>query len=245
MYHSITIGNKNTWDDWHLVSTSRPLVNPPTVKSHYVDIPGGNGSLDLTESISGRPVYGNRSGSWDFFVVNSGQLVPNSSYGEWYTRYTEIMEYLHGKEFHAVLEDDQAYYYQGRFTVEKWNSAKGNSVLSIKYDVNPFKRNVHGTNEPWLWNPFNFETGVIRSYKDLIVRGTLGIDYIASFNTSVPIIFCYLTSGSSMNVSFDGITYTLKNGENRMAGMHFSEGVNRLTFTGYGQITIEATGGIL
>ncbi len=43
MYHSITIGNKNTWDDWHLIPATRPLFNPPTVKTNMVNIPGGDG----------------------------------------------------------------------------------------------------------------------------------------------------------------------------------------------------------
>lgn len=245
MYHSITIGNKNTWDDWHLVSTSRPLVNPPSVKTHYVDIPGADGSIDLTEAISGKAAYGNRSGSWDFIVVNSGQLVPNSSYGEWYARYTTIMEYLHGKEFRAVLEDDELYYYFGRFTVESWNSEKGNSVLTIKYDVEPYKRATRSAYENWLWDPFNFETGVIRSYRDLVVRGSLTIDFIADAMSSEPVLSCKIPGGNTMTVTFNDESYTLTNGENRMDGMHFSAGSNRLRFTGYGQVTIESTGGIL
>ena len=48
MYHSITIGDKNTWDDWHLIPATRPLFNPPTVKENMVNIPGGDGVLDLT-----------------------------------------------------------------------------------------------------------------------------------------------------------------------------------------------------
>lgn len=29
MYHSITIGDKNTWDDWKMIPVSRPVVAPP------------------------------------------------------------------------------------------------------------------------------------------------------------------------------------------------------------------------
>ena len=246
MYHSITIGEKNTWSDWHLVSTSRPLVNPPSVKTHYVDIPGGDGSIDLTEAISERPTYGNRSGSWNFIVVNSGQLVPNSSYGKWYERYTEIMSYLHGNELRAVLEDERAYYYLGRFMVESWDSAKGNSVLTIKYDVGPYKRSTGDMNDrDWLWDPFEFETDVVRSYSNLVVRDSLEIDYIAKEASASPFILCYITSGNIMTVRLNGIVYELTNGENRVEGMHFSEGVNRLLFRGYGQVSIETSGGIL
>ena len=61
MYHSITFGDKNTWDDWHLIPSKRPSFNPPNVKSQYVDIPGGNGVLDLTESLTGYPLYNTRT----------------------------------------------------------------------------------------------------------------------------------------------------------------------------------------
>ena len=43
MYHSITFGSKNTWEDWHLVPTSRPLFLPPKQKKSITDIPGGDG----------------------------------------------------------------------------------------------------------------------------------------------------------------------------------------------------------
>ena len=46
MYHSITIGSKNTWDDWYLIPSSRPVVNPPKPKTKYIDIPGADGHLD-------------------------------------------------------------------------------------------------------------------------------------------------------------------------------------------------------
>ena len=71
MYHSITFINsqnkeKNTWDDWYLIPSSRPVFNPPSVKTQYIDIPGANGQIDLTESLTGYPVYKNREGSWNF-----------------------------------------------------------------------------------------------------------------------------------------------------------------------------------
>ena len=104
-YHSITIGEKNTWDDWHLVPTSRPKFNMPNVKTNYVDIPGGDGVIDLTTTLTGRPVYGNRQGSFEFLVMND--------YGDWYERYSDIAMYLHGKEYRVVLDDDPDWYYEG------------------------------------------------------------------------------------------------------------------------------------
>ena len=48
MYHSITFGEKNTWDDWHLIPSSRPVFNPPVFREKFIDIPGVSGLLDLS-----------------------------------------------------------------------------------------------------------------------------------------------------------------------------------------------------
>ena len=84
MYHSITIGEKNTWDDWHLIPTSRPLFSAPKVKENIIDIPGADGSLDLTIALTGRPTYENRIGSWTFAVQNG--------FKDWTELYSEIMD---------------------------------------------------------------------------------------------------------------------------------------------------------
>lgn len=152
MYHSITIGDKNTWDDWHLIPATRPLFNPPTVKENMVNIPGGDGVLDLTASLAGRPTYNNRTGSWTFYVQNG--------FKDWSTLYSEIMVYLHGQTFKAILEDDPAYFYEGRFSVNQWKSDKDYSQIVINYNVGPIRRRstipartgfgIHLTSKPAL-----------------------------------------------------------------------------------------------
>ena len=37
--HSARIGDKDTWDDWHLIPTSKTVIPPPPVKIKEVDIP--------------------------------------------------------------------------------------------------------------------------------------------------------------------------------------------------------------
>ena len=154
MYHSITFGTKNTWDDWHLIPTSRPLFNPPSVKTNMVEIPGGDGMLDLTTSLAGRPLYKNRTGSVEFYVDND--------FRDWSVLYSEIMLYLHGQKMRAVLEDDPSYYYEGRFSVNAWKSNPDRSQITINYDVFPYKQYINNSTDEWLWDTFNFETGIIR-----------------------------------------------------------------------------------
>lgn len=163
MYHSITFGDKNTWDDWHLVPSSRPVFNPPSQKIKTLDIPGGDGLIDLSESLTGYPVYNNREGSFEFIVMND--------YKEWYQVYSDIMDYLHGRIMRAVLEDDKEYFYEGRFSVNEWKSEKDWSRIVIDYSVGPYKWLMNTSTEDWLWNPFNFRTGIVLTgkFKDIAV----------------------------------------------------------------------------
>ncbi len=234
MYHSVTIGDKNTWDDWHLISTSRILFNPPSVKTSYVDLPGGDGTLDLTEVLAGRPTYNNRTGSWTFYVMNG--------YQEWYELYSDIMQYLQGKEFDAVLEDDPAFTYHGRFQVDAWRSDPTWSKIVISYNVGPYKKDVAGYGDNWLWDPFNFERDIIKSYKNLVVDGTLSMVYVNETMITIP---TFITTADDMTVTFKENTYTLSLGSNTFKDLRFDSGENPLVFNGHGKVTIENIGGKL
>ena len=230
-YHSITIGDKNTWDDWHLVPTSRPLVNPPEVNTSYVTIPGASGSLDLTEALTGYPTYTNRTGSWEFIVMNG--------YGEWYSRYSEIMAYLHGKKFRAILDDDPNYYYEGRFSVASWVSPKNWSRITIDYNVGPYKIDLTSTDEAWLWDPFNFESDMIRNYGNITVSGTTTF----TVNNDTMPVCPVINASAAMTVAFNGNTYSLAAGDNTIREILFREGENTLTFNGNGTVSIKMHGG--
>ena len=74
MYHSISFydgtSRFNTYASWGLVSETRPHVVPPEPKTKYLDLPAGNGRIDLTESLTGFPVFNDREGEWVFYVLN-------------------------------------------------------------------------------------------------------------------------------------------------------------------------------
>lgn len=133
MYHSVTIGTKNTYDDWHLVPDGRPVISMPEFQSNYVEVPGMSGVLDLSESLTGYPLYKNRQGSLKFHVLNG--------YQDWASLHHEIANYLHGKKLKMTLEDDPHYYYEGRFTFNQWlsNSNGTWSDVEIGYNLDPYK----------------------------------------------------------------------------------------------------------
>ena len=142
----------------------------------------------------------------------------------------------------AVLEDDPSYYYEGRFAVNAWKSNKERSSITVDYDVNPYKKDILGTDEEWIWDTFNFETGIIRYYKDLPVNGSLSITVVVDMMPVSPMI---TTSTTGMTVTFDGEVHNLSKGVNHVPALILPQGQNVLTFTGVGAVTIGLTGGRL
>ena len=82
MYHSISFydgtSRFNTYNTWGLVPETRPYVVPPEPKTKYLDLPAGNGRIDLTESLTGYPVFNDREGEWTFYVLNDYTATDNS-----------------------------------------------------------------------------------------------------------------------------------------------------------------------
>ncbi len=138
----------NTWDDWHLVPTTRPVVAPPEPKYLFIDIPGVNGELDITDEIYGGVKYGRREGSFEFIVVND-TYAEVDVHEEWFQTYSKILSIIHGQKLKMTLEDDPFYYYKGRFSVNEWKSDSHYSTITIDYNVEPVKRytGIHSGSE--------------------------------------------------------------------------------------------------
>lgn len=233
--HGVTFGTKHSWNDWHLVPTSRPVFNPPEFKTNYVDIPGGYGKIDLSTymNTNNAPMFENRIGSIEFIVVNG--------YGEWYERYSEIMNYLHGKKLKAILDDDPQWYYEGRFTVNSWKPDKNWSIITIDYDVYPFKKEITASNEEWLWDPFDFENGVINSFKNVSVNGTQSFTIIGTEEISYLSLTVF---GTEMQCIAQGKTFDLSNGINDLYQVRFS-GEFTFQIKGTGTVTVNYRRGLL
>lgn len=133
MYHSIIIRVDgkyiNTWSDWHLIPSSRPVIAAAMERTKFVTVGGRSGVLDYSQTLSGRPVFDDRTGSIEFYVEND--------YWEWETAYVTICETLQGKRVQLALEDNPAHYYEGLLYVDKWASDKGHSKINLKYDLHP------------------------------------------------------------------------------------------------------------
>jgi hypothetical protein len=256
MYHSITFGDGtlypaghpkegqfagvNTWDDWHLIPSERPSVASPGVTTNFVTIPGRDGSIDMTNYLVNRPVFSDRSGSFEFIVDNGHEY--------WETIRMKIMSFLHGKRMKMVLEDDPNWYWEGRFSVDSWKSEASNSKITINYAVGPYKKRISSDGlTDTIWDPFNFET----DYDYYLALNSIelsGQPYQTEFQggdcPSPVFVDATVASGNQIVATLNGSSTTITSSGTVQIGKSI-QGTNTLSLTGNGTVTVHFTGGSL
>lgn len=227
----------HTYSDWGLILKSRPEIAPPSPKTEYVDLPGTNGSLDLTESLTGEVVYETREINMVFNVIQDKE--------EWPEVYSSILDYLHGRNMKIIMDDDPDYYYVGRVTVDDWKSNPNRSELTMSAIAEPYKMERSSSMEDWEWDPFNLETGVIREYKEMMVDGSMTLAVTGSRKPVVPSFIVKSQDGSGMTLKFDGAEYHLADGTSHVVNIRIKEGSYNFTFEGTGMVSVDYRGGRL
>ena len=224
MYHSLIISGRNTFTEWGMVPTSRPVINPPEVKTTYVNLPASNGILDYSDLLLGSVPFGQREGSWEF-ALRPGRT--------WATVYSSIMNYLHGRRHTVVLEDDPAFQYSGRLSVNAWKSDPKYSLITIDYNLDPFKQSIVSSDEnDWYWDDL-FDLTI--RYGRFIVEGTKYRNFInEGMEAATPTFVC----SSAMSVLFNGETYGLVAGSNYNANLALQPGDNIMRFSGNGSVVV-------
>lgn len=231
--YGVRIGNKHTYDDFGLMLKSKPTIEPPEVKVVEIDIPGADGKLDLSTVLNGYEVYYNRKITFEFNVKLKKEM--------FYRLYSKIANYLHGRKFNIILDDDISYYWYGRVTMNEMSIAYSTSTIKLTADVEPYKMEISNSGSEWLWDPFDFEQGIIREYFDLMVNGELEMTVIGSRKPVIPSI----RVSSDMILEFDGVQYKLEEGINKVVNIELIDNEYTFKFIGEGTVTIDYRGGSL
>ena len=116
-------------------------LSPPEPKTYTVDIPGGDGVIDLTQSLTGDVAYSNRSQSFTFTVVDPDSFERVK---------TDVSNFLHGKSFDYQMTMDPGYTYHGRFSVTEYSHAVYAypglvGAFTVEVDADPYKLKGHMT----------------------------------------------------------------------------------------------------
>lgn len=230
----IRIGDYHTWKDWGLY-LQKISIDYPTRKEYKVSVPGMDGSIDLSEILTeGEPRYQNRMLAFSFEFADGG-------YKEMFTKASKISNRINGKRLKVTLDEDPQFFYEGVVQVktEKINSMV--SSLDITVEADPYKYDALSSSDAWIWDSFNFQTGIILVLVGIQIstsNRTVVIPGNEEEGSTVPIInVTKLTS--PMTVSFKGQSYSLKQGKNRFPQIRVGRGEVTLQFTGTGTVNIE------
>lgn len=225
--NSATINDKHTFYDYGLYVTNTNPVSPPQPKTQYISIPGRNGSLDITDALSGYTIYENRV----ITLKMGGKKKPEL----WPSFMSAFLNEVHGKKVQIIFDEETDYYYVGRATVNPDYERAGEiATFTVTIDAEPYKYSLVDSLEPWKWDPFSFVDGVIQNYSNLVVSG---VSEYTITGSEMPVIPEFVVSGN-MAVEFEGNTYQLSDGKNKLYDIVILNKEYPVKFTGYGTVSV-------
>lgn len=123
-YHSFT--------DFGLAIGNNDYIGEPEYETHYVDIPGRDGFLDLSEAIADRVIYKNRKISIEF----GGKGDCN----DWDAVISDIRNKIHGRTVQLVFDNDPDWYWTGRAEINDYDRFRNLATFKLEIpQADPYK----------------------------------------------------------------------------------------------------------
>lgn len=132
VYNRITqvrIDDTRSYDDWGIYTWRGYTLTQPVEKRTYLSLPAVDGDIDLTESLVGRPVFGNRTLTWTFILTNDVNFEDTRE---------KITEFCHGKRRRIYLPGDERKYLMGRINVGALEYRRQHCRLTLTATCDPF-----------------------------------------------------------------------------------------------------------
>lgn len=228
---TVTFGTKNSYDDFGLILTDKD-IGFPEPKLEEVDVIGADGVIDLSEVLNDDIKYKTRKLQFTFTVLKGNKY--------WASTVADVANYLHGKKLRIQMDFDPAYYYTGRCKINSFKTSKRLCTITIDAECEPYRLDINGNDEKWLWDTFSFQNGFIR-VNVVTVNGSLQVN----LQNQRKIVSPTFTCSTAMTVTFDSVTYNLPKGKTQVLGIRLQYGTNYVTFKGNGTVKIEYQGGAL
>lgn len=212
MEPGILIDGIHTFDAYGLIMTSYQM-EPPPVKTKYVDLPIGNGTIDMTEAIFGDVSYEDRQAEFNFVylgaVNNRADLL--SQFGA----------FVHGRRRRITTADDPYHYYVGRLAISDTERDKAIQHIQVTATCEPYKYKMFPT----------------------VVSGAVpagGAVTRSCLNSRMRVI-PEITVSTAATISFGGSTYSVNAGTWKLTNVVFVEGDNEITITAAAGTTYSIT----
>jgi phage-related protein len=217
----IYFGNIHSFYDLNLV-LSAVSISPAKPKTSYIDIPGSDGSIDTTE-VHGSVKYNDRDCKFTLTMNPDGDL----SESAWEEKKTQIANALNGKYFERItLDKNPEYYYSGRCSIEEYLSNKKLRQFVVTAKVRPYKMRSVETVATFSTLPDTEKEIRLNNEKKAVC----------------PMIKC---TAIRTIITFNGQTFNLSRGERQVLDIQLTEGENKLTVKGGGEVTFRYREGAL
>lgn len=233
IYPSVKINGTDMYKKYKLVLADRHSVQPPGPKTYLVEVPGADGTVDLTDAM-GPVKFNNRE-----ITLNFGRMCEIE---KWPSFLSEIYGLYNGQAVELIFDDDENFFYKGRASFSDYERARRSGTFTVTVDADPYKYEVQdSTSECWPWDTFSFIDGIIREYGNIHVEGEYRMNIYGRRKETVPVIYC----DSPMSVEFEGKIYELSEGRNKIYDIIIKQGDNILVFKGNGTVNVEYRGAML
>lgn len=136
MARGVKFGNIHSYNTLELILM--PFAIPPAEpKINLLDIPGGDGSIDLTEALGGVK-FKDREFVMKFTVDPRSDMTFDE-------KVTQVANRLNGRAFKIIFDRDSDYYWEGRCIVSEHAQSKVLQEITIKAIVRPYKMKTEET----------------------------------------------------------------------------------------------------
>jgi hypothetical protein len=193
-------------------------VQPAKPKLNIIDVPGADGSKDLSAQPGGRVVFADREITWTF------ALYPGA---KWHQKHREVSNAINGLAAYITLDDDPGYYYVGRLSVDSYNIDGLLRQIIVRAICRPYK--------------------LKQDLTEVIATVTTTPKTITLANDRKPVAPT-ITVTAETTLEWDGNTYTIAAGTHKILDIQLHEGDNQLrakTTSGTGTITLAYQEGAL
>ena len=199
--------NAATFNEWGVYLSSIDLGDPKP-KEIYVEIPNGDGALDLTEALTGDVHYESRPIEMVFTIKPETYSVQLAR---------RIRSFLNGQRRIIRWDDEPGYHLIGR------------CATTLQKDGVLWLLTVRATCQPWKYK--NAPT-VVNS--TIGASGTTSITLTNERKRVIPTI----TASAAVTIAFNGQTISVNGGTQRLTNIALSYGNNALTITGVAGTTV-------
>ena len=202
--------NFNTWYDWQLTLTAKD-VTPPEPKTNYIDLDGMNGTLDLSEALTGEVTYQDRIITADFWT-SEGTFLDRVALMR------DIKTAWHGKKVKIIDPDDSEHYFLGRIKIKSSYFSQVQTNFSIEAICEPWRYALRETERTIMVEEGSEVVAVIRN------------NGVKSINPAITVTGTVMLTYKDASIKLTGGSYAIPD-------IKLYQGINTIGLSGTGSVT--------